>query len=140
MWRRRGSFCGVIAAVLLWSAALTISIRARDTAAQGSAGAQPPGTTAQPGRYLGPGACAAAACHGSMRPVANARSGETSRLPILQTEHTTWAARDLHHRAFEVLSNSVSAHMGVILKIGDPKAAPKCLACHALEPLPERPA
>src|SRR5687767_7076752 len=51
----------------------------------------------------GPGSCAAAACHGSIRPVAGSR--------ILQTEYTTWIGQERHARAAEVLSNPVSVRM-----------------------------
>ena len=83
---------------------------------------QPPGET---GNYVGPGSCSAVACHGAVRPVAGAR--------ILQTEYTTWIARDRHARATEVLSGDVSQRMARILGVGAPQQAPKCLACHALD-------
>lgn len=89
---------------------------------QGSAAAHAP---AGGGSYTGPGSCAAAACHGSIRPVAGSR--------IQQTEYSTWIAQDRHARAFEVLSNPVSQRIGRLLKIGPPNAAPKCLGCHALD-------
>src|SRR5689334_8288714 len=68
---------------------------------------QPPGDT---GNYVGPGSCSAVACHGAVRPVAGAR--------ILQTEYTTWIARDRHARATEVLSGDVSQRMARILGVG----------------------
>jgi hypothetical protein len=83
---------------------------------------QPP---ADAGNYVGPGSCSAVACHGSVRPVAGAR--------ILQTEYTTWIARDRHARATDVLSSAVSQRMATILGVGAPQQAPKCLACHALD-------
>ena len=132
MSRRRASFCG-LAAAALWSAALTISMRAGEAPAAAQATQTPPAAAAQPGKYLGPGTCSAAACHGSLQPVANVRTDST-RPAILQTEHTNWAVPDLHRHAFEVLSNSVSTRMAAILKIGEAKSAPKCLVCHALSP------
>ena len=58
---------------------------------------------------------------------------------ILQTEYSTWIARDRHARATDVLSNAVSQRMGQILGIGAPARAQKCLACHALDvPASER--
>jgi hypothetical protein len=81
--------------------------------------------TPEPGNYVGPGSCAATACHGAIRPVAGAR--------ILQTEYTTWIAQDRHARATDVLSNPVSTRMAKILGIGDPAKAPTCLACHSLD-------
>ena len=78
------------------------------------------------GSFTGPGSCAAAACHGAVRPAPNSR--------ILQTEYTTWIAQDRHAKAAEVLSNATSVRMAKILGIGAPNNAPKCLACHSLEP------
>lgn len=75
--------------------------------------------------YTGPGSCAAAACHGGIRPASGGR--------ILQTEYSTWIAQDRHARAFEVLSSPVSQRMGRILNIGAPASAPKCLGCHSLD-------
>ena len=77
------------------------------------------------GSYTGPGSCAAASCHGSVRAVAGSR--------ILQTEYTTWVVQDKHARATEVLNNPVSLRMAKILGIGRPDAEQKCLACHALD-------
>jgi len=85
-------------------------------------------TPSEPGNYVGPGSCAATACHGAIRPVAGAR--------ILQTEYTTWIAQDRHARATDALSNPVSTRMAKTLGIGDPAKAPKCLACHSLEAPP----
>lgn len=87
------------------------------------AAAQPPSSDA--GNYVGPGSCSAVACHGAVRPSAGAR--------ILQTEYSTWIARDRHARATDVLSNAVSARMAKILGLGAPQQAQKCLACHALD-------
>jgi hypothetical protein len=78
-----------------------------------------------PPSYVGPGSCAAVACHGSIRPAPGGR--------ILQTEYSTWIAQDRHAHATEVLSNPVSVRIGRILGIGAPNSAPKCLTCHALD-------
>lgn len=87
--------------------------------------AQAPVSTQAPvGKYVGPGSCSAAACHGSVRPAANAK--------ILQNEYSTWILQDKHAQAHKVLTNSVSQRMGRILGIGAPEQAQKCLACHAL--------
>src|SRR5688572_3160370 len=75
--------------------------------------------------YTGPGSCAAAACHGSIRPVPGSR--------ILQTEYTTWMAQDRHARAAEVLSLPVSVRMAKLLGLPAAHNAPKCLACHTLD-------
>src|SRR6266853_2085689 len=77
------------------------------------------------GSYTGPGSCAAASCHGSVRPVSGSR--------ILQTEYTTWIVQDKHAKATSVLTNNVSARMARILGLPKPDAAPKCLACHSLD-------
>ena len=74
------------------------------------------------GSYTGPGSCAAASCHGSVRPVAGSR--------ILQTEYTTWVVQDKHAKATAVLSNNVSQRMAKILGLPRADTAPKCLACH----------
>jgi hypothetical protein len=75
--------------------------------------------------YVGPGSCSAVACHGAIRPAPGGR--------ILQTEYSTWIARDRHARATEVLSTAVSQRMAKILGIGAAQQAQKCLACHALD-------
>jgi len=75
--------------------------------------------------YTGPGSCAAAACHGSIRPVPGSA--------ILQTEYTTWIAQDRHARAAEVLSQPLSVRMAKILGLAAANSAPKCLGCHTLD-------
>jgi Cytochrome c554 and c-prime len=76
------------------------------------------------GMYNGPGGCAASSCHGSVQPKTTTR--------IFQNEYTIWIAQDKHARAFGVLNNKISEHIGKILNIGSPVKAPKCLACHSL--------
>jgi hypothetical protein len=88
-------------------------------------GAEAQPTSAARGNYTGPGACAASSCHGSIRPVANAR--------ILQTEYNTWAVQDRHAKATEVLTNAVSVRIARVLGLPRPDTAPRCLACHALQ-------
>jgi hypothetical protein len=79
----------------------------------------------QPAKYLGPGSCAATACHGSVKPVAGSR--------IFQNEYTTWILEDKHARAYQVLGGEVGERMARILKLGSKaEDSPKCLACHAL--------
>jgi hypothetical protein len=84
------------------------------------------------GSYTGPGSCAAASCHGSVRPV----PGGT----IQQTEYTTWVIQDKHAKATDVLSNDVSIRIGRLLGLAEPPAdAQRCLACHGLDvPAPQR--
>ncbi len=52
---------------------------------------------------------------------------------ILQTEYSTWIARDRHAHATDVLSNPVSVRIGRMLGIARPSTASKCLTCHSLE-------
>jgi hypothetical protein len=86
--------------------------------------AQPRSTAPTPS-YTGPGACAAAACHGAIRPVAGSR--------ILQTEYTLWMTQDRHARAADVLSSPVSQRMARLLGLESASSAPRCLACHSLD-------
>jgi len=109
-------------------AALIAAITFSFTVGEPTLHAATPPSTAQPPAaraYTGPGSCAAAACHGSIRPVAG--SG------ILQTEYTTWISQDRHARAAEVLSNPVSVRMAKILGLPAAHSASKCLACHTLD-------
>ena len=79
--------------------------------------------------YTGPGSCAAASCHGSVRPVAGSR--------VLQTEYSTWVVQDKHAKATDVLANALSVRMAKILGLPRADTAPKCLACHSIE-VPEQ--
>src|SRR5712664_584728 len=85
----------------------------------------------EPIKYIGPGSCAATSCHGSVKPIAGSR--------ILQNEYSTWIIQDKHSRAYQVLTGDIGERMARILKLGTKaKEAPKCLACHALNPPPEQ--
>jgi len=66
-------------------------------------------------------------CHGSVKPIRGSR--------ILQNEYSTWIIQDKHSRAYQALTGDIGERMARILKLA-PKAeeAPKCLACHALNP------
>src|SRR5918995_2932147 len=110
---------GFIAAIT-FSFVISGSAAAREPRSE-SAQQQPANARA----YTGPGSCAAAACHGAIRPAAGGR--------ILQTEYTTWIAQDRHARASEVLSNPVSVRMARILGLPAANSAQKCLACHTLD-------
>lgn len=114
-------------AIGLFASVLTHSLRAGEgvTMSEDAAEVKSPQGAPAAGSFTGPGSCAAAACHGSIRPVAGSR--------ILQTEYTTWIAQDRHARASEVLSNPVSVRMATILGLGAAHNAPKCLACHSLD-------
>src|SRR2546422_9784846 len=85
----------------------------------------------EPGKYIGPGSCAATSCHGSVKPIAGSR--------ILQNEYSTWIIKDKHSRAYQALTGDVGERMAHILKLAaKAEEAPKCLACHALNPAAER--
>jgi hypothetical protein len=85
----------------------------------------------EPIKYIGPGSCAATSCHGSVKPIAGSR--------ILQNEYSTWIIQDKHSRAYQVLTGDIGERMARILKLGaKAEEAPKCLACHALNPPPEQ--
>jgi len=75
-------------------------------------------------KYVGPGSCAASACHGGVQP-----SSVTS---VLQNEYSTWVVRDAHFKAYRNLGTPISQHIGRLLGIDNPAASPKCLACHSL--------
>jgi cytochrome c554/c'-like protein len=82
-------------------------------------------------KYIGPGSCAATSCHGSVKPIAGSR--------VLQNEYSTWIIQDKHNRAYQALTGEVGERMARILKLGaKAEEAPKCLACHALNPPPEQ--
>jgi cytochrome c554/c'-like protein len=84
-----------------------------------------------PIKYIGPGSCAATSCHGSVKPIAGSR--------ILQNEYSTWIIQDKHSRAYQALGGDIGERMARILKLGaKAEEAPKCLACHALNPLPDQ--
>ena len=98
-----------------WFMALTASLSAQN----------------EPSKYIGPGSCAATSCHGSVKPIPDSR--------ILQNEYSTWIIRDKHSRAYQALLGDVGERMALILKLGaKAEEAPKCLACHALNPAPEQ--
>src|SRR6202171_449830 len=82
-------------------------------------------------KYIGPGSCAAASCHGRVKAVADSR--------ILQNEYSTWIIKDKHSKAYQALTGDIGERMARILKLGaKAQEAPKCLACHALSPSPEQ--
>ena len=88
-------------------------------------------SSATEAKYVGPGSCAATACHGSVKPVAESR--------IFQNEYSTWILKDKHARAYQALTGEVGERMARILKLGaKAEESPKCLACHALYTAPEQ--
>ena len=126
MVNRHASGAVMLSAVAVFSASFTHSLRAREAPRTPLVRvAKAPVLLQNTGSFTGPGSCAAAACHGAVRPVAGSR--------ILQTEYTTWIAQDRHAAATEVLSNAISVRMARILGVGEAATAPKCLACHSLD-------
>lgn len=81
---------------------------------------------ADPPKYTGPGSCAAPACHGGVQP--------RSTTAVLQNEYSTWVLQDKHSQAFAVLSNPASLRIAKILGLPSAATAPRCLACHSLNP------
>jgi hypothetical protein len=53
---------------------------------------------------------------------------------VLQNEYSTWVIQDKHSRAFAVLSNPASLRIAKILGLPSAATAPRCLACHSLNP------
>jgi hypothetical protein len=80
---------------------------------------EPPGA-----KFLGPGSCAASACHGGIQ------ARDTTK--VLQNEYSTWIVQDRHSRAYNVLLQPTAQRMAQILAIGLPEKSQKCLVCHAL--------
>ena len=52
---------------------------------------------------------------------------------IWQNEYSTWVTQDKHSRAYTTLSGPVATRMAKILGLPAATAAPKCLACHAID-------
>src|SRR6266566_4665550 len=85
----------------------------------------------EPSKYIGPGSCASTSCHGSVKPIGDSR--------ILQNEYSIWIIQDKHSRAYQALTGDVGERMALILKLAaKAEGAPKCLACHTLNPPPEQ--
>ncbi len=76
-------------------------------------------------KYTGPGSCSSPSCHGGVQ--------ERSETSVLQNEYSTWVVRDKHAHAFVNLTNPVGTRIAKIMGLGKPDAAPRCLACHALD-------
>jgi Cytochrome c554 and c-prime len=131
------SFCfGVIVCAALLLAALVLEAKSVETENENaspntSAAVSVPGAKDEPGKYIGPGSCAATSCHGSVKRVAESR--------ILQDEYSTWIIKDKHSQAYQALTGNIGERMAHILKLGaKAQEAPKCLACHALFTAPEQ--
>jgi hypothetical protein len=105
--------------------ALVLCLFVASPARSGAQDSLPPGQA----KYIGPGSCAATACHGSVKPVAESR--------ILQNEYSTWILKDKHARAYQALTGELGERMAGILGLGaKAEESPKCLACHALYAAP----
>jgi hypothetical protein len=108
--------------LLLCAAALLLTAVLPSIIAAQSAAATSPGT----GKYTGPGSCASTACHGAITP--------QNINEVLQNEYSIWIVQDKHARAYNALTGAIGERMAGILGVGKAEAAPKCLACHALNP------
>ena len=92
------------------------------------AAAQPPSPSAEPSApfaYIGAGSCSSSSCHGS--------PGVRTATRVPQNEHTIWAIRDEHARAYGHLLGDRSRLIARNLKLDrPPEKAALCLDCHAL--------
>jgi Cytochrome c554 and c-prime len=132
-WHQSIFVRAVVCAALSWSATLlgTPGGAADHAASPASATVTAAADASEPGKYIGPGSCAATSCHGSVKPIAGSR--------ILQDEYSTWIIKDKHSRAYQALTGEVGERMARVLKLGTKaEEVPKCLACHALYALPEQ--
>ena len=82
------------------------------------------------GKYTGPGSCASTSCHGSILPRAEN--------DVLQNEYSVWIVKDKHSKAYSALTGPVGERIAGILNLGKAETAPRCLACHALNPPQEQ--
>jgi hypothetical protein len=82
------------------------------------------------GKYTGPGSCASTSCHGAITP--------QNVNEVLQNEYSTWIVKDKHAQSYKALTGAVGERMAGILGLGKAETAPRCLACHALNPPAEK--
>ncbi|MGB9069353.1 MAG: multiheme c-type cytochrome [Candidatus Acidiferrales bacterium] len=108
--------------LLLCAAALLLAAVGPSISVAQSGAAASPGA----GKYTGPGSCASTACHGAITP--------QDINEVLQNEYSVWIVQDKHARAYNALTGAIGERMAGILGVGKAEAAPKCLACHALNP------
>jgi hypothetical protein len=80
------------------------------------------------GKYTGPGSCASTSCHGSVLP--------RNENNVLQNEYSIWIIKDKHSKAYDALTGPVGERVAAILNLGKAESAPRCLACHSLDPPP----
>ena len=109
----RRFFC-VLAAAFVLSSVLVDKIEAQ-TNPEASQGV---------GKYTGPGSCASSSCHGSITP--------RTENEVLQNEYSIWIVKDKHSKSYQALTGDMGERMAGILGLGKAEAAPRCLACHAL--------
>ena len=110
---------------LLAAACLLSSLFSPTIFAQGRGSA-----TEGAGKYTGPGSCASTSCHGSVTP--------KNVNEVLQNEYSTWIVKDKHAQSYRALTGNVGERMAGILGLGKAETAPRCLACHALNPPAEQ--
>jgi len=80
-------------------------------------------------RYVGPGSCAASACHGSIKPLGTTK--------VLQNEYSTWITSDKHAHAYLGLTEPLGQQIGKILNLPEPpEKSQRCLICHAVSVSP----
>jgi len=106
---------------LLWAAAILLAFFPSATFAQAGASVAPGA-----GKYTGPGSCASTACHGAITP--------QNVNEVFQNEYSTWIVKDKHAQSYKALTGMVGERMAGILGLGKAENAPRCLACHALNP------
>jgi hypothetical protein len=79
--------------------------------------------SAKPPQHLGVVTCAGSTCHGAVSP-----SPEAS---VNQNEYVVWQQKDLHAKAYKVLTNERSKRIARNLGLKDPAQEKVCLDCHA---------
>ena len=108
-------------AALLLGAIFPLTLFPSFTLAQAGGGA-----SQGAGKYTGPGSCASSACHGAITP--------QNVNEVLQNEYSTWIVKDKHAQSYKALTGMVGERMAGILGLGKAETAPRCLACHTLNP------
>ena len=92
---------------------------------QEPAASEAPAAAYAPGRFVGPGSCASANCHGNPEP---ARVYD-----VPQNEFSVWFHQDLHRRAGEPLFDQQSQLIARNLGLRQPAhSSSLCLDCHSL--------
>ncbi|MBL8763256.1 MAG: hypothetical protein JNM07_03180 [Phycisphaerae bacterium] len=76
-------------------------------------------------KYLGNGSCTGSKCHSGE---AKDQSGH-----LIGDEFTIWQEKDPHAKAYKTLSSKASGEIATKMKLGDAKAANRCLACHSTQ-------